>query len=115
MIITEEWAKQWQKDGIVVHAMHPGWANTDGVINALPEFYKLSKNVLRSPQQGADTIIWLASATEVSQSTGLFWLDREPRPTHLTTKTQETPLQRAQLWQSLLRYEKNFLSQKCTV
>jgi dehydrogenase/reductase SDR family protein 12 len=47
MIITEEWAKQWQKDGIVVHAMHPGWANTDGVINALPEFYKLSKNVLR--------------------------------------------------------------------
>lgn len=115
MIITEEWAKQWQKDGIVVHAMHPGWANTDGVINALPEFYKLSKNVLRSPQQGADTIIWLASATEVSQSTGLFWLDREPRPTHLTTKTQETPLQRAQLWQSLLRYEKKFLSQKCTV
>ena len=110
MIITEEWAKQWQKDGIVVHAMHPGWANTDGVINALPEFYKLSKNVLRSPQQGADTIIWLASATEVSQSTGLFWLDREPRPTHLSAKTQETQQQREQLWLSLLKYQQRFMA-----
>lgn len=111
MIMTEAWAKQWHKEGISVHAMHPGWANTAGVVEALPEFYKLTKPILRSPEQGADTIVWLASATEVAQTTGLFWLDREPRPTHLTAKTQETPLQRAQLWQSLLAYEEKFLAQ----
>lgn len=110
MIVTEEWAKQWHKAGISVHAMHPGWANTAGVVEALPEFYTLTKPILRTPQQGADTIVWLASAEEVAQTTGLFWLDREPRPTHLTAKTQETPLQRAQLWQSLLAYEEKFLA-----
>jgi dehydrogenase/reductase SDR family protein 12 len=73
----------------------------------LPEFYKLTKPILRTPKQGADTIVWLASATEVSQTTGLFWLDREPRPTHLTAKTQETLQQRSQLWQALLGYEKS--------
>lgn len=110
MVITEEWAKKWQKEGISVHAMHPGWAETAGVVDSLPEFYKLTKPILRTPKQGADTIVWLASATEASQTTGLFWLDREPRPTHLTVKTQETPLQRTQLWQALLGYEKTFLS-----
>ena len=28
MILTEEWASQWARDGIVVNAMHPGWADT---------------------------------------------------------------------------------------
>lgn len=110
MIVTEEWAKQWQKEGISVHAMHPGWADTAGVVDSLPEFYKLTKPILRTPQQGADTIVWLASATEVSQTTGLFWLDREPRPTHLTAKTQETPQQRSQLWHSLLNYQRRFIN-----
>jgi hypothetical protein len=110
MIVTEQWAKLWQADGISVHAMHPGWADTAGVVDSLPEFYKLTKPILRTPQQGADTIVWLASATEVSQTTGLFWLDREPRPTHLSVKTQETQQQREQLWQSLLSYQQQFLS-----
>jgi dehydrogenase/reductase SDR family protein 12 len=96
MIVTEQWAKLWQADGISVHAMHPGWADTAGVVDSLPEFYKLTKPILRTPQQGADTIVWLASATEVSQTTGLFWLDREPRPTHLTVKnSRDTATTRA--------------------
>lgn len=109
MIVTEEWANQWQKQGISVHAMHPGWAETDGVKNALPAFYKLTRPILRSAAQGADTIVWLASAHEVAQTTGLFWLDREARPTHLSSKTQETPLQRAQLMQTLSMYQNRFL------
>ena len=32
MILTEEWARRWAKDGIVVNAMHPGWADTPGVV-----------------------------------------------------------------------------------
>jgi len=31
MILTEEWARRWARDGIVVNAMHPGWADTPGV------------------------------------------------------------------------------------
>jgi NAD(P)-dependent dehydrogenase (short-subunit alcohol dehydrogenase family)/carbon monoxide dehydrogenase subunit G len=108
MISTEQWAHDWQHEGICVHAMHPGWAETTGVIEALPEFYKISKPFLRSPEQGADTIIWLATATEVGKCTGLFWLDRQAQPTHLLAKTQETQTERQQLRQALLAYQQQF-------
>jgi NAD(P)-dependent dehydrogenase (short-subunit alcohol dehydrogenase family) len=110
MMTTEQWAKAWQKDGITVHAMHPGWAETTGVIESLPEFYKISKPFLRSPEQGADTIVWLATATEAGKCTGLFWLDRQAQPTHLLAKTQETAQQREQLRLSLLSYQQRFMA-----
>ena len=110
MITTEQWANTWQTDGICVHAMHPGWAETTGVISALPEFYRLTKPLLRSPEQGADTIVWLATATEAGKCTGLFWLDRQPQATHLLAKTQETAQQREQLRLSLLSYQQRFMA-----
>jgi len=109
MMMTEHWAKTWQTEGICVHAMHPGWAETTGVINALPEFYRLTKNFLRSPEQGADTIVWLASASEAAKCTGLFWLDRKPQPTHLLAKTIESDTDHQQLLQALLAYQQQFL------
>ncbi len=35
--------------------------------------------ILRTPDQGADTAVWLASAPEAATATGRFWLDRRPR------------------------------------
>ncbi|MDJ0712814.1 MAG: SDR family NAD(P)-dependent oxidoreductase [Prochloraceae cyanobacterium] len=51
--------------GIVVNAMCPGWVRTD----------MGGKSATRSPEEGADTAIWLA--TEASRNeTGKFWRDR---------------------------------------
>jgi dehydrogenase/reductase SDR family protein 12 len=97
MILTEEWAKRWQDDDISVNAMHPGWVDTPGVVNALPEFYRVTKRLLRTPAQGADTITWLAAATEAGKVSGKFWLDREQHPSHLSKRTVETAAQRKQL------------------
>lgn len=104
LIATEQWAKQWAGDGIIVHSMHPGWAQTPGVEQSLPGFNQKMQKVLRSPAQGADTIIWLACATEVAKTNGLFWLDREPHTTHLSRKTQETTKQRESLFSALKEY-----------
>ncbi|MDA8789331.1 SDR family NAD(P)-dependent oxidoreductase [Pseudomonadales bacterium] len=101
MILTQEWARGWSDAGIIVNAMHPGWVNTPGVVSALPEFYRVTRSVLRTPEQGADTITWLASATEAAKVSGKFWLDREQHPSHLSKKTRETPQQREQLLQAL--------------
>ena len=38
--------------------------------------------LLRSPEQGADTVVWLAASPEAVESTGGFWLDRRPRWEH---------------------------------
>jgi dehydrogenase/reductase SDR family member 12 len=94
MVISEQWADAWNKDGIVVNAMHPGWADTPGVESALPGFHKLTRRILRSPEEGADTIVWLAVATEAGKVSGQLFLDREPRTTHLLKKTEGDPAQR---------------------
>ncbi|KAA1191888.1 SDR family NAD(P)-dependent oxidoreductase [Pseudohalioglobus sediminis] len=101
MILTEEWASDWADDGIVVNAMHPGWADTPGVETALPAFYKLTRPLLRSPEQGADTAVWLAAATEAGQVSGKFWLDREQHPSHVTERTVESPADRDELLATL--------------
>lgn len=101
VILTEMWAERLRDRGIVVHSMHPGWADTPGVSNSLPRFYKLSKPLLRTPEQGADTIVWLCASPEAGQSTGLFWHDRKPRPTHRMRRTRETEAERKALWEAL--------------
>ena len=104
VILTELWAESLADRGIVVHSMHPGWADTPGVSHSLPVFYRLTKPLLRTPAQGADTIVWLCASVEAGERTGLFWHDRKPRPTHRTRRTIETASERARLWTELRRY-----------
>jgi dehydrogenase/reductase SDR family member 12 len=97
VILTELWAEQLAGTGVVVHAMHPGWSDTPGVQSSLPGFYRLTKRLLRTPEQGADTIVWLGAASEPGRSSGLFWHDRRPRPTHLLPWTRESAQDRERL------------------
>ena len=96
-VLTEFWAEAWSENNIVVNSMHPGWADTPGVQTALPGFRRVTKRVLRSPAEGADTIVWLARAREANQVSGKLFLDREPRTTHLRARTKERPEERARL------------------
>lgn len=57
VILSEQWAERLRKDGVVVSSMHPGWALTEGVRDQLDGFKAGGK--LRSPAEGADTIVWL--------------------------------------------------------
>lgn len=101
VILTKMWADRFAETGVVVHAMHPGWAKTAGVADSLPTFNKLMSPFLRTPDQGADTIVWLAAADEPSQSSGLLWFDRAPVDEHLFDRTRESEADREQLWTGL--------------
>lgn len=101
VILTELWAAKLRDRGVVVHAMHPGWADTPGVSESLPRFYTLTKPLLRTPEQGADTIVWLCASEQAGRSTGLFWHDRRPRPTHRMKRTRATTEEREALWSKL--------------
>jgi len=98
VILTELWAERLQDTGIVVHAMHPGWADTPGLESSLPRFYALTKRLLRTPQEGADTIIWLGAAARPARSSGGFWHDRRERPTHRVPWTKQTSQDHERLW-----------------
>ncbi len=97
MVLTEVWAEELAPGGITVHAMHPGWAETPGVVRSLPGFHRVTRPWLRTPEEGADTIVWLAAAPEVARTTGGFWLDRERHPSVVLPWTAPSANQRAML------------------
>jgi NAD(P)-dependent dehydrogenase (short-subunit alcohol dehydrogenase family)/carbon monoxide dehydrogenase subunit G len=103
MVLTEAWAEELADSGVVVNAMHPGWADTPGVQDSLPAFHRLTRPVLRTPEQGADTIVWLAAATEAGQVSGKFWLDREPHLAAIFPGTAGSEPQRQRLIDELTR------------
>jgi dehydrogenase/reductase SDR family protein 12 len=99
VVITEEWAERLQDSGVVVHAMHPGWADTQGVRTAMPAFRAITRPIIRNSQDGADTIVWLGAAAEPLRCTGGFWHDRRMRPTHYVMGAgSETEASRRRLW-----------------
>jgi dehydrogenase/reductase SDR family member 12 len=100
--LSAEWARRMPATDIAFHAMHPGWADTPGVARSLPAFRRLARPVLRTPEQGADTIIWLATASPAVLGSGLFWHDRRSRPEYLLqgARTRQQTLAR-QSWDSL--------------
>ncbi len=95
VVLAEQWDARL--DRVSFYAMHPGWADTPGVQSSIPGFHRVMKHRLRSWDEGADTIVWLAATPEAPPS-GRFYFDREEAPTHLMKRTRETPAQRDALW-----------------
>ncbi len=98
VVLAELWAKRLGDEGIVVHAMHPGWANTPGITDSLPRFARVVGPILRSADEGADTAVWLLAADEPARRTGLFWHDRLPRPTSYLPFTRTSEHDAERLW-----------------
>ncbi len=97
VVLNEQWSRR-ATDSAAFHAMHPGWADTPGVVDSLPTFHRIVGPFLRTPQQGADTIVWLAAAAAPVASSGLFWLDRRPRTTTRLPRTGTDGATADRLW-----------------
>lgn len=101
--LTREWARRLRDQRITVNAMHPGWADTPGVVASLPTFHRLIGPRLRTPDEGADTIAWLAASEEPSRDTGRFWLDRRARPVDRLPWTRVDEEDALRLWEACER------------
>ncbi len=90
--LTEYWRTRYASRGVGCYTMHPGWARTQGVKDALPTFYKIQQIILRTPRQGIDTALWLAAERPtMNEDEEVIWFDRKPRATHAFAMTR-TPL-----------------------
>lgn len=98
VVLAELWAGQLADPGVAVHAMHPGWASTPGIVDSLPTFARFVGPILRNADEGADTAVWLLGAPPAGSSTGLFWHDRRPRPTSYLPFTRHTHQDAERLW-----------------
>jgi dehydrogenase/reductase SDR family protein 12 len=102
LVLAEQWAARTANTAahnLRFHAMHPGWADTAGVRDALPTFHRLLRPVLRSPDEGVDTTVWLAASDVARASNGRLWLDRHPRRTSYLPRTATSDAEANRLWQ----------------
>jgi len=81
-MLTWALARRLEGTAVTANAMHPGGVNT-------PLFAKgggmlamavsvLSKVTGKTPEEGADTVVWLAASPEVEGKSSGFWIDRRP-------------------------------------
>lgn len=98
VVLTELWAQAPEALGVRFHSMHPGWVATPGLSASLPRFERVLGPLLRTPAAGADTVVWLASATEPGTTPTSFWHDRRRRSTVRLPGTAVSPEAARGLW-----------------
>ncbi|MGD0944662.1 MAG: SDR family NAD(P)-dependent oxidoreductase [Acidimicrobiales bacterium] len=71
VVLASAWAGRFGPSGVASYSMHPGWVNTPGLKAGLPRFEALWRPLLRTPAEGADTVVWLAAGGPASQAHSL--------------------------------------------
>jgi dehydrogenase/reductase SDR family member 12 len=100
--LVREWARRLKRERIAVNAMHPGWADTPGLARSLPAFHRLMRSLLRTPEDGVDTILWLATTEAPLRPSGKLYLDRGVRPFDRVPGTRLTAADRRGLWDAVV-------------
>lgn len=82
VLFTKALAKRLSGTGIVVHAMHPGSVDTGFFSHGNDTMQEAGRTgTLVSAEEGADTILWLATSKEAAACSGEYWHDRRIIPT----------------------------------
>src|SRR5262249_27543584 len=96
--LMREWARRSVGRTISYAAMHPGWADTPGLAATLPGFHAVMGPLLRTPAEGADTMVGLAPAADPMSRSGRLFLDRRSRPFDRVPATRLSDADRRELW-----------------
>ncbi|MDQ3285775.1 MAG: SDR family oxidoreductase, partial [Actinomycetota bacterium] len=99
IMFTYELAERLEGTGVTANCMHPGGVNTNfgnnqgGPMNLL---FRLFKPFMRSPEQGADTLVYLAASPEVDGMTDKYLVDRKVKAASDAAYDETT---RKRLWE----------------
>ncbi|MGY1832021.1 SDR family NAD(P)-dependent oxidoreductase [Geodermatophilus sp. SYSU D01180] len=82
VLFTQELARRLAGTGVVANAVHPGLVAGTGLLADVGgPFRWVTDRFGRTPEQGADTVLWLATAPETATVTGKLWAGRRELPT----------------------------------
>jgi retinol dehydrogenase-14 len=99
IMFTYELAERLNGTGVTANCLHPGSVGTNfGQNNRGPMalFFRTFKPFMHSPEQGADTLIWLASSPEVDGVSSKYFSDRKEIE---AKKVAYDPAARRRLWE----------------
>lgn len=96
-MMTREWVRHLGKNNIFVYSMTPGWVPNTDLFREQTTFNKAVLKTAgfvggRSVEQGADTIVWLASCDKILGSNGGFFKDRKEQEFGFTNPEAEKRL-----------------------
>jgi NAD(P)-dependent dehydrogenase (short-subunit alcohol dehydrogenase family) len=77
LLFTRELARRLAGTGVAAHALHPGVVYTELLARGFPPV-RLFKRFLKTPEEGARTPVFVATAPEVEAQTGRYWIDERP-------------------------------------
>jgi NAD(P)-dependent dehydrogenase (short-subunit alcohol dehydrogenase family) len=95
-LLTWAQARRFAGTGVTANALHPGFVATEifgkggGLVGLGASLY--AKLWARRPEQGADTVVYLAASPEAEGRSGLFWDDRQERRCRFRGEEQEEAL-----------------------
>jgi dehydrogenase/reductase SDR family member 12 len=96
--LSAVWADRLAGTGVTSNAMHPGLTATPGVERTFPRYHRWFGSILRDPDQGADTMVWLAVARAVAGESGKLWFDRREQAAHAAPWTRCDRAEGQRLW-----------------
>ncbi|HEX2022855.1 MAG TPA: SDR family NAD(P)-dependent oxidoreductase [Candidatus Thermoplasmatota archaeon] len=96
VLFTQELAERLKGTGVVANALHPGLVADTRLLNGTGGFFRwLTNTVGGTPEKGADTALWLATAPETANVTGKMFAKRK----EIKTPGQGSdPAARKRLW-----------------
>ncbi|MGO9456614.1 MAG: SDR family NAD(P)-dependent oxidoreductase [Acidimicrobiales bacterium] len=68
LVLAAAWAECFAPARVASYAMHPGWVDTPGLESGLPRFRRWWRPLLRTPAEGADTVVWLAGGGPAAEA-----------------------------------------------
>jgi NAD(P)-dependent dehydrogenase (short-subunit alcohol dehydrogenase family) len=80
ILFTYELAERLERTGVVANCLHPGGVNTNFGNNNRSFgtlIFRAFKPFMRTPEQGADTVVYLAVSPEAGKMTGRYLTDRK--------------------------------------
>jgi len=99
ILFTRELAHRLAGTGVTANCLHPGFVSTrfgDQGKGAVSYILRLAKKFAISPEKGAETIIFLASAKEVAGVTGEYFYQCRPKTPSIEARDDQAA---ARLWQ----------------
>jgi NAD(P)-dependent dehydrogenase (short-subunit alcohol dehydrogenase family) len=108
VVFTYELARRLEGTGVTVNAMHPGFVRTGFGKNnegLLSKIFGWLQGFALTPEQGADTVVYLASSPEVEGVSGKYFVKRKAKPSSRASYDQET-------WQALWTLSERLIAEK---
>lgn len=83
VLFTRALASRLAPDGITAHAIHPGAVASNFASHAPDSSREYMSTIDRfTSQEGADTLIWLATTPAGAENSGGYWFQRTPKTPH---------------------------------